>query len=75
MQQLSHIPVMCLAMYMLMYTPAHTHARTRSFSKHISGNANGPPGVLNYTERQQLKEEILATLREEMITHKHPEHG
>ena len=27
----------------------------------------GHPGVLNYTERQQLKEEILATLREEMI--------
>ena len=27
----------------------------------------GPPGALNYTERQQLKEEILATLREEMI--------
>ena len=24
----------------------------------------GPPGALNYTERQQLKEEILATLRE-----------
>ena len=27
----------------------------------------GPPGALNYTERQQLKEEILATVREEMI--------
>ena len=27
----------------------------------------GPPGAINYTERQQLKEEILATLREEMI--------
>ena len=26
----------------------------------------GPPGALNYTERQQLKEEILATVREEM---------
>ena len=26
----------------------------------------GPPGAVNYTERQQLKEEILATLREEM---------
>ena len=34
----------------------------------------GSSGALNYTERQQLKEEILATLREEMITHKHPEH-
>ena len=28
----------------------------------------GPPGALNYTERQQLKEEILAMLREEMST-------
>ena len=28
----------------------------------------GPPGALNYTERQQLKEEILATVREEMST-------
>ena len=28
---------------------------------------SGPPGALNYTERQQLKEEILAMLREEMI--------
>ena len=27
----------------------------------------GPPGALNYTERQQLKEEILATVRKEMI--------
>ena len=27
----------------------------------------GPPGALNYTERQQLKEEILATVREETI--------
>ena len=27
----------------------------------------GPSGVLNYTERQQQKEEILATVREEMI--------
>ena len=26
----------------------------------------GPSGALNYTERQQLKEEILATVREEM---------
>ena len=26
----------------------------------------GPPGSLNYTERQQLKEEILATVREEI---------
>ena len=26
----------------------------------------GPPGALGYTERQQLKEEILATVREEM---------
>ena len=26
----------------------------------------GPPGALNYTERRQLKEEILATVREEM---------
>ena len=26
----------------------------------------GSPGALNYTERQQLKEEILATVREEM---------
>ena len=26
----------------------------------------GPPGALNHTERQQLKEEILATVREEM---------
>ena len=26
----------------------------------------GPSGALNYTERQQLKDEILATLREEM---------
>ena len=26
----------------------------------------GPPGALNYTERQQMKEEILATVREEM---------
>ena len=27
----------------------------------------GPPGAMNYTERQQVKEEILATLREEMF--------
>ena len=26
----------------------------------------GPPGALNYTERQQLRDEILATIREEM---------
>ena len=31
MQQLSHIPVMCLACYTLIYTPAHAYAHAQTY--------------------------------------------
>ena len=45
--------------------PGHNGTDGEQGSPGLQG-PTGPPGALNYTERQQLKEEILATVREEI---------